>query len=65
MRQLVYFFTFLLLSLNVMAQEKKVSGTVTSKSENDKPIANATVQVKGTNIGTQTDAQGHFAIFVN
>ncbi len=63
MRKLVYFLTFLVLSLHAFAQEKRVSGTVTNAGDN-KPVANATVQVKGSSTATQTDARGQFSISV-
>ena len=46
---------------NVVAQQKTVSGNV---SANKQPIAGATVIVKGTNIATQTNAEGNFSISV-
>ncbi|WP_121356669.1 SusC/RagA family TonB-linked outer membrane protein [Flavisolibacter nicotianae] len=64
MRKLVYFLSFLLLTMQALAQEKKVSGKVTNKGENDKPLVNATVQVKGTTIATQTNAEGRYTISV-
>src|SRR5256886_12035198 len=64
MRKLVYLLCCLLFTLTALAQGKRVSGTVSNKSDNERPIANATVQVKGSTVGTQTDAQGHFTISV-
>jgi TonB-linked SusC/RagA family outer membrane protein len=60
---LVFFLTFLLLSLHLLAQTKKVTGKVTNKSD-DKPVANATIQVQGSAIATQTNAQGQYTISV-
>ena len=51
---------FLCLSNALMAQLKPVSGTV-SDAKND-PVANATVTVKGTNRGTQTNMNGVYTI---
>jgi hypothetical protein len=45
------------------AQEKQVTGTVTS-SENKQPITGVTVLVKGTRTATTSDAQGHYKIAV-
>ncbi len=42
-------------------QGRIITGTVTS-SENKQPVANATVNVKGTKTVTTTDAQGNFKI---
>ncbi|TDH23236.1 SusC/RagA family TonB-linked outer membrane protein [Segetibacter sp. 3557_3] len=64
MRKLVSFLSCFLISVAALAQGKTVSGTVTNKSDHDKPIASATVQVKGTSISTQTNAEGRFSISV-
>jgi len=50
-------------SLLVMAQGKKISGKVTDGSGN--PVAGASVLVKGTSTGTQTDATGNFELSVS
>lgn len=56
------FFTFLLLSLSCFAMaQRSVSGKVTS-SENQQPVAGATVSVKGSNKNAVTDAAGVFKI---
>lgn len=52
----------LLVSANVIAQEKTVSGTV--KDEKNEPIPLAYVIVKGTDKGTQTDFDGNFSLSV-
>ena len=49
------------LSLNLIAQ-KVVTGVVTDESQ--KPLSGVTVQIKGTTIGTFTDANGKFTISV-
>src|SRR2546428_3573556 len=59
---LVLFFS--LLALNVSAQQKKISGTVTAKSDG-LPIPGVSVQVKGTSLGAQTDVDGKFTISVD
>jgi TonB-linked SusC/RagA family outer membrane protein len=51
----------LLLSLQVTAQERVVSGKVTD-SKDGSPVANASVVVKGTNNGTQTGTDGSFRV---
>ena len=53
---------FLSLSFHVLAQ-KSVSGTIVSNKDKT-PLQGATVSVKGTNSGTQTDANGAFKINV-
>src|SRR2546428_7412064 len=58
---LVLFFS--LLALNVSAQQKKITGTVTAKSDG-LPIPGVSVQVKGTTNGSQTDRDGKFSISV-
>jgi TonB-linked SusC/RagA family outer membrane protein len=44
----------------VLAQQKKISGVV--KDAGNKPLANISVVVKGTNRGTTTDANGQFSL---
>jgi TonB-linked SusC/RagA family outer membrane protein len=56
---------FLLLGLQwAQAQEVRVSGVVTSRSDAER-IPGAVVSIKGTNRGTQTDADGKFSISAN
>ncbi|QEC67294.1 SusC/RagA family TonB-linked outer membrane protein [Panacibacter ginsenosidivorans] len=50
-----------LVSLPALAQDKVVTGMVTDLKDG-KPIAGASVLVKGTNIGTQTKADGSFSL---
>lgn len=52
---------FLSISMAVSAQEKTVSGLV-KNPEDGSPIANATVQIKGTKIGTLTDDNGAYSL---
>jgi len=47
----------------VFAQNRTVTGTVTAK-EDGLPIPGATVKVKGSNVGTQTNSAGKFTISV-
>ncbi|MBQ0732735.1 carboxypeptidase-like regulatory domain-containing protein [Aquimarina celericrescens] len=44
------------------AQEKTISGTVTSKGENSMPLPGVNVIVKGTTKGVQTDFDGNYSI---
>jgi len=53
---------FLLFSLSIFAQSKTVTGTVTDKD--GAAVAGASVVVKGTNLGTNTNAGGEFSISV-
>ena len=54
------FFKIFLLSLFVTAQEKTITGTVSD--QNNIPLPGASVVVKGTASGTQTDFDGNYAI---
>lgn len=57
---LLSIFASSLLAVNLMAQNQRVSGTVTS--DEGAAIAGVTVVVKGTNIGTVTNATGKYSI---
>lgn len=57
---LIIIFIFLLLSNVLLAQDVRVTGVV--KDKTDKPVAGASVIVKGTNNGVATDENGRFAI---
>jgi TonB-linked SusC/RagA family outer membrane protein len=48
----------------LLAQTKVITGTVTSATEGEGAIPGVTVQVKGTTIGTNTDAKGKYTISV-
>jgi ferric enterobactin receptor len=54
---------FLQLSQHAFAQQRAISGSVLS--EDDAPVIGATVLIKGTTSGTQTDASGHFNIMAS
>ncbi len=64
-RLLLYGFVLLsmMLSISVYAQDKTVSGKVTSK-EDGTPLPGVTVMVKGTTVGTQTDVEGMYKLSV-
>ena len=63
MRKFVSFFlAAMLMTTQLFAQEKTVTGKVTDESGN--PIPNASVIVKGTNAGTSTLTDGSFSIKV-
>src|SRR5687768_10464777 len=53
---------FLFFSLSIFAQSKTVTGTVTDKD--GAGVAGASVVVKGSNLGTNTNANGAFSITV-
>jgi iron complex outermembrane receptor protein len=57
-------FLLVVLAMNVFAQGKTVTGKVTD-SKDGTPVANASVTIKGTNLGTTTDAGGNFRISVD
>ena len=54
----------LLLSLFVYSQQVNIKGTIVSDRDNN-PIPNASVSIKGTKRGTQTDANGAFSIMAS
>ncbi len=63
-KHLLLFALFLLSGIAMVnAQTKSISGTVTSDSDGG-PVPGATVQVKGTSLGTVTDIDGNFTIQV-
>lgn len=63
MRQIVLLCAMLFtLSLFAHAQPRTITGTVTDESGN--PVANASVLVKGTTIGTSTNEAGYFSLNV-
>lgn len=51
------------IALTVSSQTINVTGTVTTDSDNE-PVVGATVHLKGSNIGTSTDVNGHFSLNV-
>lgn len=55
---------FLVCMANVSAQENIITGTVTSAGDNQ-PLPGATVLIKGTDTGTQTDFDGNYSIEAN
>ena len=64
MRKLLCFvlvLTMSFLTFSVFAQQKLISGKVTS-TEDNKPLPGVTVAIKGTNRSTTTDANGDFRI---
>jgi TonB-linked SusC/RagA family outer membrane protein len=51
----------LLIFSTALAQNKKISGKITSQSDG-LPLPGVSVKISGTNIGTQTDVTGNFSI---
>lgn len=51
----------LLIIFSVMAQDRTVSGTVTSK-EGNTPLPGVTVRIKGSSTGTSTDINGKYSL---
>lgn len=51
----------LLVSISAKAQDRQVTGKVTD-SKDGKPLSGVTILVTGTNIGTQTNAEGAFSV---
>jgi TonB-linked SusC/RagA family outer membrane protein len=62
-RLLLYFgaFVFMLASINTYAQDRTVSGRVTS-TEDGSPLPGVNVILKGTSTGTATDADGKYTL---
>lgn len=64
MKRVMYLMFFLLSSINMMmAQSRKITGTVISAEDNE-PVIGASVIVKGTQTGTVTNLDGQFTISV-
>ncbi|MCK8522944.1 TonB-dependent receptor [Aquimarina sp. D1M17] len=55
-------FLSLLMIQQIKAQEKTISGTVTSAGDNSMPLPGVNVIVKGTTTGAQTDFDGRYTI---
>ena len=65
MKHILLFLLFCvtLLVTPALAQERRVTGRVT-QADDDSGIPGATVQVKGSTRGTQTDANGNYSITI-
>jgi outer membrane receptor protein involved in Fe transport len=61
MKKLI-FTLFLMLTAFASAQNGKVAGLITDKDFDDDPVAFASVQLKGTTLGAQSDMDGNFSI---
>ncbi|WP_207428725.1 SusC/RagA family TonB-linked outer membrane protein [Pedobacter sp. SYSU D00535] len=60
-RRLLAFILGLLVSIPVFAQQRQITGTVTS-AEDRLPLPGVSVKVKGTNLGVSTAADGTYSI---
>lgn len=60
---LVFLFSVLLLNSGVQAQSRDVSGTITASDDNT-TVPGVNVVIKGTTVGTTTDADGAFKLRV-
>ncbi|MGJ1197050.1 SusC/RagA family TonB-linked outer membrane protein [Sphingobacterium spiritivorum] len=58
---LLLFFWLMLISVNLMAQQKTISGKVTNSADGA-PLSSVTVLVKGKSVTTKTDPDGSFTI---
>ncbi|MCF6356415.1 MAG: TonB-dependent receptor [Draconibacterium sp.] len=63
MKNLLFFISFLLLTVSAMAQPITIKGTVSDKSGS--PIPGVNVVIKGTTTGTITDIDGKYSIDVS
>lgn len=61
MRNIIYFLLLFVYSAPVLAQTRTLSGKVID-GESGKPLPGVTVLIKGTNVGTSTDAEGGFKL---
>lgn len=62
-KKLLIFFVFLLFAIQVNAQDKTVTGTVTSKTDG-LPLPGVTIRVKGAKQGAMSATNGKFSISV-
>jgi len=58
-KKTISFALLLIFTTTILAQQKSITGRVTSENL---PVPGVTVQVKGSNVSTQTDANGNFTI---
>lgn len=58
----MFMFGVLLLSMQLLAQNRRISGRITDES--GKPVPNVSVQIKGLNVGTTTNDQGQYSLSV-
>ncbi|WP_342648376.1 SusC/RagA family TonB-linked outer membrane protein [Mucilaginibacter sp. CSA2-8R] len=63
MKKILLSFLLLVLTGAVFAQTRTITGTITSSDKNE-PLVGVTIQVKGSNVATQTDVNGKYSIRV-
>jgi len=63
MKKVLLFFVFVLLLINLQAQERAISGRVTS-AEDGSALPGVNVVLKGTTSGTVTDSDGKFKVTI-
>ncbi len=63
LRMKCFFILLIILSSSAFAQNKTVTGTVVN-SETSEPVTNASIRVKGTSRGVNTDSKGVFTLNV-
>lgn len=65
MKKALFFISLMVLGASILsAQTKVITGTITSAVSGEGPIPGVTVQVKGTTLGTLSDANGRYTIAV-
>ena len=65
MKKLLLYLVFFVLGASaLMAQTRVITGTVTSSTEGEGTLPAVTVIVKGTGVGTSTDADGRYSLSV-
>ncbi|MFT5249037.1 MAG: TonB-dependent SusC/RagA subfamily outer membrane receptor [bacterium] len=62
--RMIFFISFLLLTVNLFAQEREITGNVTSKTDGT-GLPGVSVLVEGTSMGTETDFDGNYTLTVN
>ncbi len=62
MRKIAIFLSCVLMTATAWAQQRVVKGTITDTA--NAPVAGASISVKGTKLGTQSDGSGNFSISV-
>lgn len=63
--RVLFLFSFLLFSVqSLFAQERKITGTVTSLNDN-LPIPGVSISIEGTTKGAQTDFDGNYSLMVS
>ena len=64
MKKFVCIVAFIICQLTIAQEKGIISGTLLDKEMNNEPLSFASVVVKGTAIGTETDLDGNFTLSV-